>query len=150
MADEKDKFDPVKEFVNLTDSVRRTVEGTIRTVAGIEAPAQPYPPIDIYETKTDIILQIAFYNTIKPDNLEISVENNTLTVSGETIDTSEVAQTAYLQRELFFGKFSRAIKLSKQVVSTKAVAKFKENMLTISLPKTHTDSPEIINVIPAE
>lgn len=150
MSDEKDKFDPVKEFVNITESARRMVEDTIRNVAGIESSNNPYPPIDIYETDEHLVLRIAFNNTTKPNNLEISVENNILTLSGETVDTDEIEETAYLQRELVFGKFSRSVKLPKQVDSEKASAKFKQNILTITLPQMKSDAPTITEVTLAE
>jgi HSP20 family molecular chaperone IbpA len=78
------------------------------------------------------------------------VEKGILTISGEVVDALEVENSSFLHRELFFGTFSRSIKISRPVDSANASAKFKQNILTISLPKTIHSAPIIVDVTPAD
>ena len=145
MAEEK--FDPVKEFINLRDSLSKAVEKQIKNVAGINATSS-YPPMDMYETDDAVYARTAFVNGLKPESMEISVENQVLTLRGETIDTiyNDDEQVKFLQRELAFGAFSRSVAIPRDIIADDASASFKKGVLTIKLPKTSTDKSRIINV----
>ena len=144
MAEEK--FNPVKEFINLRDSLSKAVENQIKSVAGINVSG--FPALDMYETDDAIYIRTIFLNGLKPENLEVSVENQVLTLSGETLDPlhTEDSQVKFLQRELTFGAFSRSVSIPKEVIADEAAASFKKGVLTIKLPKTGSDSSQIINV----
>ena len=150
MSDKKDKFDPVQEFINLRDSIKKTAEETIRTVTGMPEATNGHPLLDIYETDSAVLIRTSFLNGIQADSLEISVENNVLTLSGSTVDNLDVKDTQFLHRELKFGAFSRSVPIPRKVEADQASAKFKKGVLTITLPKIQDDSPEIVDVTPAE
>ena len=124
MSEKKDKFDPVQEFINLRDSIKRTAEETIRTVTGMPEQTGTYPPLDIYETEIAVLVRTTFINGIQPNSLEISMENGVLTLSGTTVDHQDIDETQFLHRELSFGDFSRAIPIPRQVETNQATAKF--------------------------
>jgi len=144
----EDKFDPVKEFINLRDKIGRTVEKQIRTVSG--ATETPYPPVDVYETSENVHIRTTFLNGQKPADLEISMEKDVLTISGKTIDTLDVPTNSYLHRELSYGAFSRSITIPRKVKADAARASFKNGILTITLPRVENDSATIIGVTPTE
>ncbi len=144
MAEEK--FDPVKEFINLRDSLSKAVEKQIKSVAGINVSG--YPAMDMYESDDAVFLRTVFLNGLKPENLEVSVENQVLTLSGETVDPlpNEDSQIKFLQRELTFGAFTRSVSIPRDVIADEAAASFKKGVLTIKLPKAGSESSQIINV----
>jgi HSP20 family protein len=141
------KFDPVKEFVNLRDSIGRAVEQSIKSISGTGT----YPPVDVYETPDSIVLRTAFVTGAKPESIQVSMENDLLTISGESIDPLQVADTAYISRELRFGQFTRSIRIPRRVLADEAQAKFTDGILTVTLPKAPAEAnSQIIDITPAE
>jgi HSP20 family protein len=139
------KFDPVKEFVTLRDSISRAVGESIRTVSGMT-----FPAVDVYETEDAVILYTEPLLGADPARFEVSMENDLLTISGETRPHVNVDDSAFLHRELRFGAFSRTIQLTRKVSAAQAAAAFKHNILTVTLPKIHDEDNPIIGVEPAE
>jgi HSP20 family protein len=74
---------------------------------------------------------------VKDDDLEVSVQNNVLTVSGARSDSSE--RRAYHQMEIPFGKFSVVVELPSAVDVEEASAEYKDGFLAIQLPKESMD-----------
>lgn len=140
------KFDPVKEFVNLRDSIGKAVEQSIRGITG----SSTYPALDIYETTEAVFVRAAFIAGLDPQSVEVSMEGEVLTISGQAEDPLTVDETAFLQRELQFGAFSRAVRIPRKVDASQASANIKKGVMTIKLPKIQGKTPHIINITPAE
>jgi HSP20 family protein len=144
MTDQTPKFDPVKEFTNIRDNLTKAVEQGIRNVAG-----GSFPLLDIYETADAVVIRTEPMIGAAADSIEISMENDVLTLSGETKNDLAVADGAYLLRELRFGKFTRSVRIPRKVRAEQAAAKFRNGVLTVTLPKL-PDNSQIINITPAE
>lgn len=142
-----DKFDPVKEFVSLRDNLSKTVGQGLKNVTGAVV---PFPAVDIYETEDAVIVQTESLPGLDVSSLEISMEEDILTLKGETQSASVIPDDAYLHRELRYGEFKRDVRIPRQVKADKASAAFKHNILTITLPKQLQAKGQIIDVTPAE
>lgn len=94
------------------------------------------PPTDVYETDDSIVVRIEIAG-MKDEDLEVTVQNNLVLISGTRSDSSE--RRAYHQMEIPFGKFSVGIELPSQVNTEEAIAEYKDGFLTIKLPREKMD-----------
>lgn len=141
----EDKFDPIKEFTNLRDSLSKAVEQSVKGAIGIST----YPAVDVYETDDAVIVRTAPIDGVTPESVEVSMEDGVLTITGNTVaDVPENA--AFIIRERRFGTFSRSVRIPRNVKSDAAQAKFKDGALTITLPKISDKRPQVIEITPAE
>jgi HSP20 family molecular chaperone IbpA len=90
--------------------------------------------VDVYQTDGEIVIQSAIAG-VKPENLEISIENDIVTIRGERRETREKEKKNYFYQECYWGRFSREIILPSEVDSVRARAEMKDGVLTIRAPK---------------
>lgn len=90
--------------------------------------------VDVYQQANNIIVKSTIAGA-QPDDIEIAVQGDTLTISGKREMTEEVDYKDYLYRECYWGKFSRTIILPVPVQEDKVKADLKNGVLTVSLPK---------------
>jgi HSP20 family protein len=143
------KFDPVREFVNIRDSLGRAVEQGIRRVAGTP-PRLTFPAVDVYETEDAVFVRTEPLLGADAGSIEVSMENDMLTISGATMDDPTLSAASFLSRELIFGTFSRAVRIPRKVKSGEAKASFRQGILTVRLPKVEDSSAQIIKITPAD
>lgn len=93
------------------------------------------PAIDIYQEKGKLVVETPLAG-VKPEDVEISVENDVLTISGKTEEKKEVKKEDYYRKELRQGSFSRSIVLPVSVKADKVTAESSNGMLKITIPKT--------------
>jgi HSP20 family protein len=134
------RFDPMKELANLRDQVNKVIGDTIGSSS--------FPPVDIYETEDSVVIVTAPLLGLKTETLDIAVTEGRLTISGETANPLEVDDSQYLRRERKFGAFSRSVPVPGMVDPEKARAEFKNQVLTIYLPKLEISGPKVIKVKP--
>lgn len=142
-----EKFDPVKEFINLRDNISKSVGEGLRSVT---AGAVGFPAVDVYETPDSVVVYTEPLIGLQTDSIEVSMEEDILTLKGETRPQVTVSDEAYLHRELRFGPFAREVRIPRKVKANEARAAFKQNVLTITLPKVEESTSQIIGVTPAE
>lgn len=92
--------------------------------------------VDVYETDQEIVIQSAIAG-VEPQDLDISVSSDMVTIRGSRADEKTMLDVNYLYQECYWGSFSRSIILPQEVKAENAVAEFKKGILTIKLPKTH-------------
>jgi HSP20 family protein len=127
----EEKFDPVKEFTNLRDNLSKVVEQSVRGFVGSQTVR-----VDVYETPDEIIVHTAPIDGVNPTNIDVSIENELLTISGTSFpDTDIRAEATPVFTERRFGAFTRVVKLPHPVDQELARAKFQDGRLTITLPK---------------
>lgn len=90
--------------------------------------------VDIYDDGAAIVIQSTVAG-VKPEDIDISLQDNTLTIRGARSRHREVDEANFYYRELYWGAFSRAIILPEEVDFQKADAAIKNGLLTIRLPK---------------
>lgn len=106
-------------------------------------PKPTYPPIDIID-QTDRILIKAELPGVDKDSLDLSILDNTLTISGEKKLPGE--NLSYVRHERPHGRFRRHIDLPYSVATDKVEAKYKDGILTVILPKAEEAKPRKINI----
>lgn len=105
--------------------------------------------IDLYETENELVLKSAI-GGVKAENLDISITNDMITITGERqLEEKEEIKKIYYQ-ECFWGRFSRAVILPKEVKSDSATAVIKNGILTIRLPKAGDNKKQGIKIIEEE
>jgi HSP20 family protein len=93
------------------------------------------PSLDVSETDKEITIS-AELPGMEPDDIHISIEHNTLTISGEKQAESEEKDKRYYRHERSYGSFYRSIPLPEEVDEDKIDASFKRGVLQVKLPKT--------------
>ncbi len=103
------------------------------------------PAVDIYQDKDNLIVEMAAPR-IDPENIEISVEHDVLTISGHTESKQEVKREDYYRKEVREGRFSRSLILPMPVKGDKAEATYEKGTLRVVLPKHEEVKPKRIAV----
>jgi len=107
--------------------------------------ATVYPPLNIYETKDALILK-AELPGVHPDDLEISLEGDTLTLQGQRLRNVDDKAISYHRREIATGNFSRALALPTKVDLDNMKATLVDGILTITLQKADEVKPRQIKI----
>ena len=102
------------------------------------------PAVDIFETEREITL-LADMPGVKPENLDIDLRDNTLTLAGEVADPERVGEEDVI-REYYTGKYFRQFSLSEVINQAKIDAKLHDGVLRLSLPKVEKATPRKITV----
>jgi HSP20 family protein len=103
------------------------------------------PAVDIYEGEHELVVK-ADLPDIKPEELDIRVENNILTIRGERKFEKKVDEKNYLRVERAYGSFARSFSLANTVNSEAIKADYKDGVLTLSIPKREEAKPKQIKV----
>jgi HSP20 family protein len=90
--------------------------------------------IDVYQTPSDIIIKSTVAG-VEPENIDISISNDMVTIKGARRKDEEVKTEDYYYQECYWGAFSRSVILPIDIEADKAEASFKNGILTIRLPK---------------
>jgi HSP20 family protein len=90
--------------------------------------------IDVYETEKNIVIKSTIAG-VKPDDLDISIDNDMLTIRGQRHDKAEKEGRDYLYQECYWGNFSRSVILPVEVDAKKIDAALENGVLTIILKK---------------
>jgi HSP20 family protein len=106
-------------------------------------------PVDVSETDDAIEVKAALPG-VKPDEVEITVANDVLTIKAEHKEETEEKKHEYYRREIRYGSFHRALSLPVSVDADKAEARFENGVLRLVLPKAESIRPKQIKVGPAD
>lgn len=129
------RWDPFREMISLREAIDRLFEESfVRPRAWLEAERVMSVPLDIYEEGDDLIVK-ATVPGVKPEDLNVQIQNNVLTISGETREERERKETNYHLREHRYGRFERSVTLPYAVQVDKAEATFDNGVLRLRLPK---------------
>jgi HSP20 family protein len=104
------------------------------------------PPVDIYETPQHEVVIKAELPEMKREDINVTFENNVLTLKGERRINDEVANDRFQRLERFYGSFSRSFTLPSTVDAVKISANYKDGVLTVRLPQREESKPKQISV----
>jgi HSP20 family protein len=90
--------------------------------------------VDVYETGDDITVQATIAG-VNPDDLNVSIENDVVTIAGERTNTEEQEGKNYFYQECYWGAFSRQVVLPSEVDGSRAEASMKNGIFTLKIPK---------------
>jgi HSP20 family protein len=110
------------------------------TLAGAFSPA-----LDVEETDDGFTLHVELPG-IAPDQVEVSIEENVLTIAGEREFYSDKTTEGFRRVERRFGRFHRAVRLPDRVDPDQVAASYKDGLLTITVPKAESAKPRRIQI----
>jgi len=139
-------FTPSRDFLTLREAMDHLFEDAYiggRSRRNGDTASEWRLPIDAYMTEGEIVLQ-ASVPGLNPDQVQITLEVETLTIRGEF--PAPLENVSYLFAERPWGKFSRTLQLNVPVDSDKVEADFENGLLTLTLPKAEAIRPKTIPV----
>mgnify|MGYP000945689509 FL=1 len=101
--------------------------------------------IDVYQTDDAIVIKSTIAG-VKPEDLNVAINNDMVTIKGERKNEESVPNGNYYYQECYWGPFSRSILLPVDIISDKAEASLKNGILSIRLPKADTTRIKRIQV----
>jgi len=138
------RSDPLYDIVSARDTMDRMLDNYFgRSALSFEG--YGVIDLDMYQTDEEIVVEASIPG-IKPENINISVAGEVLTLKGEIQQEEETKNADYHIKERRFGSFSRSVTLPTLVVADKAVADFKNGILKLTLPKAEEVKPKTISV----
>jgi HSP20 family protein len=140
------RWDPFREFTTLQDRMNRLFRDSY-SEAGNEALATTTfaPAVDVYEDEHNVTLKIEVPG-IEERDIDVRVENNVLTVSGERKFEKEEKEENYRRVERQYGSFTRSFTLPNTVDAESISANYEKGILKIKLAKKAEAKPKQIKV----
>jgi len=136
------RFNPAHDILTMRDLMERMFDEA-RPPVTYSANVEGRLTVDAYTTQDEIVVQAALPG-VKPESVEITVENDTLKISAELPKRLENVDYAFIERPQ--GRFSRTLMLNVAVEADKADAHFENGLLTLKIPKAETVKPKTIKV----
>jgi HSP20 family protein len=141
------RFEPLREFSSLQDRINRVFRES-RSQGGHDEALTTSgfaPAVDVYEDEQSVTLKIEVPGIDEKD-IDVRLENNTLTVHGERKIEKEEKEENYRRVERQYGSFTRTFTLPTTVDSEKVSATYDKGVLKIALPKKAEAKPKQIKV----
>jgi HSP20 family protein len=147
------RWDPLGELTQLQDRINRAFSdtygrgsGPTRTDEGLMTTGAWAPPFDIYQNEDQELVLKAELPDMSPEDIELSINNDTLTISGEKRFSNELKEDQFHRIERRYGTFSRSFLLPSSVDATKIAAEHRNGVLTVRLPAREEAKPRQIKV----
>lgn len=142
------RWDPARELVSLRDAMNRLFEESFLwpgfSMFG-ESPSVVLP-LDMYETDDHLVVK-ASVPGLKPEDIEVTLTGDLLTIKGEFKSEEKTEKRNYLRQERRYGSFCRQVGLPAGVNADKAKATFENGVLTLELPKTEAAKAKTIKIV---
>ena len=141
------RWQPFNELISLRQAMDRLFEDSFITPSRFLSTFGPggTTPIDMYHTANEVVVKAALPG-VKPEEVDITITGDTLTLEGESKSEEEIKREDYLYQEHRYGTFSRSVTLPGGLDSDKAEASFENGILTLTIPKSEKVKPKQIKV----
>lgn len=142
------RFDPFRDLAVLQDRMNRLFNDTYGTRGredDLMSRGSWTPAVDIYEANGTLVLK-AELPDMRREDIEVSVENGTLTIKGERKLDNDIKQENFHRIERAYGSFVRQFSLPPAVDATKIVAEYKNGVLNVKLPVREEAKPRTISI----
>jgi HSP20 family protein len=142
------RFDPFRDLAVLQDRMNRLFNDSFGARGSDEALLNRgtwTPAVDIYEVDGAVVLK-AELPDMRREDIDVTVENNTLTIRGERKLDNEVKQENFHRIERAYGSFVRQFSLPATVDPAKIAAEYKDGVLTVKLPVREEAKPRTVKV----
>lgn len=141
-----ERWDPFRDMLSLREAMDRLFqESFVRPTSAMLSAARGTIPVDLAETDKDYVIR-ATMPGIKPENVQITVHNNVLTIRGESSGEEQRKDQNYIMRERHAASFSREITLPSAVDADHSQARYENGVLTLTLPRSPEAQPQKIPV----
>jgi HSP20 family protein len=140
---------PFGELMSLRSAMDRLFEDSFvrRPLAPLFDTAAASLPLDVTRTKDALVVEAALPG-IKPDDVEITIEDGTLQIRGEYREEKKLGEGESLVQEIRRGTVARAVTLPTGLEPDKASATFENGVLTLRIPKAEATKPKQIRISP--
>ena len=140
------RWDPFREFVTLQDRMNRLFRDSFGDSREEALTTTTFaPPVDVYEDEHNVTLKIEVPGIDEKD-IDVRIENNTLTVHGERKFEKEEKEENYRRVERQYGSFTRTFTLPNTVDTEKVQADYDKGVLKVQLAKKAEAKPKQIKV----
>ena len=136
------RVNPISEFRTMDDMFDHLFG---RSPAVSPPASATHLPLDILEQEGKFIIRASVPGT-NPADLEIQIENNILTIRGETKSEYKSEDAKFYRREVSYGAFARSIRLPEKLDLEQVDAAFNHGFVTISIPKLEEEKPKAVRV----
>ncbi len=140
------RWDTSRDLAALQEKMNRVLEGFYRRPQEDLNRGAWLPVVDIYSNGQQELVLKAELPDMKEEDIELTVENNTLTLSGEKKLDTEVTEEQFHRIERSFGLFARTFALPPTVDATNVSAQYKAGVLTVLLPLREEAKPKQIRI----
>jgi len=142
------RWEPIRDLLALEGQMARLLGDNFNRVPAGENFGTWAPLVDIYEEGDKIVLRAEIPGASK-DDIDVKVENGTLTIRGEKKQEKQVdSETAY-RIERFYGSFSRSFVLPTSIDAGKIKATYKDGVLEVVVPKADEAKPKKVQILGA-
>lgn len=136
------QYDPLSNF----PATFRTFEDAVARMLNEPRGARPWSPsVDIFETENELILK-ADLPDVKLEDIEVRVENQTLTLKGERKFEKDESNRGFHRIERQYGTFVRSFTVPSSVDAERVAAEYKNGVLTVRLPKKEAAKPRQVKI----
>jgi len=140
------RWEPFRDLVALQNRVNRILGDRLGQVLGEESlTGTVTPPVDIYECADELVLE-ADLPGMNLEDLDIRIEDNTLTIHGERKQRQDVPEGSYHRAERCYGVFTRSFSLPNTIDAGKIQAGYNSGVLRLTMAKREESKPRQIKV----
>ena len=140
------RWEQPRAVIPLQDEVNRLFEDTFARDRQGHADLTTWAPaVDIYETENELVVQ-ADLPDLQDKDIDVRVENNTLTIRGERKFEKDVNEDNYFRIERAYGSFTRSFTLPNTVSSENIRAEYRNGVLTLHMAKREESKPKQIKI----
>ena len=140
------RWEPFREFTGVREAIGHFGNG-------LTYPYEPravyrgidIPRVDAYHTQDSLVVKVAIPG-VRPEDVDVTVTGNILTIKGEVKGEDEVDERSYLIREQRYGTFSRTLTLPKGLKTDEIEATYGEGVFTLTIPKADEIRPKEVKV----
>ncbi len=140
------RWEPFRDMMSVRDAMDRVFEERFLRPALSFAPwGEATMAIDMYETSDAVVVKTPIPG-VKPEEIEVSVTGDALTIRAEIKEEQEIKREDYLRRERRYGSCCRSVTLPGGLETDKAEADYTDGLLTLTFPKAEEVKPKSIPV----
>jgi HSP20 family protein len=139
------RWDPFREMMVLRNSLDRVVDRDMALAPGDWKAFNWSVALDVVESEDEYLVKASLPG-INPEDLDITFDDNRLTIKGEVKEESDVEDSHYHLRERRYGSFTRSIKMPSGIQSDEIEARYDKGVLELHLPKVEEIKPKKITI----
>ncbi len=143
------RWDPFNELRRIQDNMDQFRHGLAPTTGGGPDLESWAIPLDVVQEGDDIIVRASLPG-VHPNDINVSIESDVLTLRGQTVGAGERQEGNYLMRERHTGFFHRSLRLPDTLDTEKAQPRYENGVLTIAFPKLEAKQSRQLKVVVAE
>lgn len=141
------RWSPFDEVLSLRDAMQRLFEDSVVAPSVVGGRSANLPAIDLnVHERADAFLVEACVPGLKPEDLDLTIQDNVLTITGEIRQGEQPEGTTTHRAERRYGRFSRSISLPTQVKNDAVSATLEHGILRLEVPKAEAVKPRKITV----